>query len=431
MVGLTARYVEGLKGVAGRRLEIPDEQVRGLTLRVTENGAKTWALRYRNQAGQQKRLTLGAFPALTLATARDEAIKALGAVAVDADPAREKQAARRQKRRDIAEKPQTVAALWTLYEREKLAAKREQTQTYQRWLWTKQLKPRIGASELADLDRATVRAALKEIGARTPTTANRSLALLRHMLNYAVEEEYLKASPLAAVGALFKEESRDRVLSDAELKALWAALDAAPTSEDVQVSERLCVALKLILLTAARAGDVAGMDANEIDVSARSWTIPAARSKSGRAHVIPLSAEAWDLLEIAYGDADASKWKGAAFPNSRHEGDPVDRHSLSRAMARVRTEAKLDGEEKPIPRCTPHDLRRTAATYLASERIGVAPHVVSAVLGHAIEGPAVTSVYNRHRYDREKRAALEAWGRLLTSITKQSAEVISLRTVRA
>lgn len=431
MAGLTARYVEGLKGVAGRRLEIPDEQVRGLSLRVTENGAKTWALRYRNQAGQQKRLTLGAFPALTLATARDEAIKALGAVAVDADPAREKQAARRQKRRDVAEKPQTVVALWTLYEREKLGAKRDQTQAYQRWLWTKQLKPRIGDNDLADLDRATVRAALKEIGARTPTTANRSLALLRHMLNYAVEEEYLKASPLAAVGALFKEESRDRVLSDAELRALWAALNAAPASAEVQVSERLCVALKLILLTGARAGDVAGMDAGEIDVSARSWTVPAARSKSGRAHVIPLSSEAWDLLTTAFGATDASKWKGAAFPNSRHKDGPVNRHSLSRAMARVRAEAKIEDEEKPISRCTPHDLRRTAATYLASERIGVAPHVVSAVLGHAIEGPAVTSVYNRHRYDREKRAALEAWGRLLTSITNGGAEIVALRAVHA
>lgn len=426
MAGLTARYVEGVKGVKGKRLEIHDEQVRGLSLRVTATGAKTWALRYRNQAGQQRRLTLGAFPALSLEKARKRAIAALSEVAVDNDPARDKQIERRKKRREVSEKPQTVTALWALYEREKMGAKKDGTQTYQKWLWAKHVKPKLGANELATLDRGTVRASLKEIGESAPTTANRALALLRHMMNYAVEEEFLRASPLAAVGAMFKETSRERVLTDAELKALWGALQAAPASADVDVSARMTVALKLILLTATRPSDVAGLQASEIDAAARSWTIPAERTKSGRAHVVPLSPDAWDLLAEAFGDKDAAKWKGAAFPNARHDAKAIERHSLSRAMARVRAEAKLEDQEKPIPRVTPHDLRRTAATYLASERIGVAPHVVSAVLGHSLEGPAVTSVYNRHRYDREKRAALEAWARLLAEIVadRKSSDVV-------
>jgi integrase len=419
MAGLTTRYLDSLKGEKGRRREVADDVVKGLSLRVTSNGVKTWALRYRTPAGAQRRLTLGGYPALSLSKARGEAIKALGAVAVERDPAKEKQIERRKKRKDVAEKPQTVAALWTLYEREVLPQKRERTQDYQIWLWTKHLKPRLGGNELATLDRASARTALKEIGEAAPTTANRALALLRHMLNYAVAEEYMTASPLAAVGALFSEASRERVLNDAELRAFWKALEAAPARDDVPVSERLTAALKLVLLTAARPGDVAGIDAAEIDVTARSWTIPAQRSKADRPHVVPLSPEAWALLRKAFGKNDPKDWNGPAFPNARNKSKPIERSSLTRAMARVRAETKLEGQKKSIPRATPHDLRRTAATYLASERIGVAPHIVSAVLAHAVEGSAVTAVYNRHRYDKEKRAALEAWAKLLAEIVEE------------
>src|SRR5262245_49450879 len=120
MAGLTARYLDSLKGVRGKRLEVADDLVRGLSLRVTAAGVKTWALRYRVSSGQQRRLTLGAYPALPLSKARDEAIKALGAIAVERDPAQEKQVNRRKARLNRAEKPQTVADLWALYEREKL-----------------------------------------------------------------------------------------------------------------------------------------------------------------------------------------------------------------------------------------------------------------------------------------------------------------------
>jgi integrase len=433
MAGLTARYLDSLKGQAGRRQEVADDLVRGLSLRVTEAGAKTWALRYRNEAGQQRRLTLGGYPALSLEKARKEAIKALGEVAVERDPAQEKQVNRRKARLNRAEKPQTVAELWTLYEREKLPGKRDSTADYQRWLWDSHLRRRLGANELATLDRGTVRAALKDIGEKAPTTANRALALLRHALNYAVAEEYLVASPLSQMGSLFDEKSRERVLNDPELKAFWKVLEAAPASEEIEVGERLTAGLKLVLLTLARPGDVSGLDAAEIDRAARSWTIPSARTKSGRPHVVPLSPEAWRLLAVVFGSKDPNKWTGPAFPHRRNKVTSIDRRSLTRAMARIIAVTRLEGQKKSIPRATPHDLRRTGATYLASERIGVAPHIVSAVLGHASEGPAVTGVYNRHRYDTEKRAALEAWAILVTEIVgnnKRATNVAQFRRKR-
>ncbi len=433
MAGLTDQYFRSLKSEPGKRQEIADDVMRGLSMRITENGVKTWALRYRNKSGQQRRLTLGPYPALSLADARIEAKKALGAVASQADPAKAKQSDRRAARRNRIEKPQTLKDLWKNYERDELPRKRESTRDYATWLWSRHLKHRLGDHELATLDRGTVRTALREIGEAAPTTANRALALLRHMLNTAVDDEHLTASPLAQMGALYDETSRERVLNDAELAAFWKALAAAPKRDDLPVSERMTIALKLVLVTAARPGDVSGLDATEIDVAARSWTIPGERTKNGRAHTVPLSPTAWTLIGAAFGEPDASTWSGPAFSNRKNKAKPIERHSLTRAMARVVKETKLPLAKAAIPRATPHDLRRTAATYLASERIGVAPHVVSAVLAHTAEGPTVTATYNRHRYDKEKRAALEAWATLLAEIVdvkKRSSNVTQMRKRR-
>lgn len=259
---------------------------------------------------------------------------------------------------------------------------------------------------MQELDRASIKSALQDIGATAPVQANRALAVLRRMLNLAIEDEFLVASPVANIGRPFPETSRDRVLSDAELHQLWRALSLTPTAPGV--SRSMCNAIKLILLTATRAGDVAGIHADEIDQAAQAWTISARRFKGKRAHSVPLSNGAVMLLEQVFG-ATVGNWRGYAFRHADDATEPMRRMSLSRAMQRIVAFAGLT-------RVTPHDLRRTAATFLASERVGVAPHILAAVLGHTAEGPAVTAIYNRHRYDLEKRAALTNWATLLQRI---------------
>lgn len=411
MKALTARAVESLKPQPGKRLELADHAVRGLSLRVSAAGVKSWTLRYRNPGGQQRRLTLGGFPTLSLEKARAAGLRALGQVSDQRDPAREKSVERRSARQHWLEKPQTLADLWRLYASEHLPSKRASTAAYHSWLWSKCIGPRLGGHFLADLGRSAIRAAAREIGAGAPVQANRALALLRRLLNIAVEEEIISASPLAQVGRLFLETSRDRVLSDAELRSLWGMFDAAPLDPEIQVSARMCAALKLALLTGARAGDVVGLCAAEIDIAARTWIIPARRFKGKRAHTIPLSDAAWAIIGEAFA-CSPSNWAGHTFPHARDPALPMRRASLTRAMQRICAFLQL-------PRATVHDLRRTAATYLASERIGVAPHVVGAVLGHAAYGATVTAIYNRHNYDREKRAALAAWADLLAEIVSE------------
>lgn len=290
-----------------------------------------------------------------------------------------------------------------------MPTKRATTIRYQRWLWNKRINPRLGTHDLAALDRATIRYALKEIGVSGHTTANRAQGLLRHMLNVAVENELLASSPMARMASLFKESSRDRVLKEHEIEAFWAALSPERRCE-WRVSARMCAALQLVLVTGARGNEIAGLCAEEIDISARLWTIPASRFKGKRAQTIPLTSMAMGILEQAFG-GPAHEWSGFAFPNALHENQPMERMSLTRAMHVI-----VDGIG--IERATPHDLRRTMATYMASEKVGVAPHVITAVLGHSPEGAVVTRIYNRHLYDREKRAALEAWSRLLAEIVQ-------------
>lgn len=405
---LSTRFIESLKSEPGKNQELSDDDVRGLYLRISARGVKSWMFRYTRADGSRAKLGLGRFPAVGLADARQRAMKAQVQVTDGADPAGERAAERKAARKRRVERPQTLNELWAIYERDVMPTKRATTKKYQQWLWKKRLKPRLGDYELSEIDRGLVRLALKEIGSTGPTTANRALALLRHMLNVAVDEEMIDASPICRMSKPFKETSRDRVLKDREIRTLWRALDAAPSSPKLQVSRRLCAGVKLALVTGVRGIEIIGLHADEIDLENRLWTVPADRFKGKRPHTVPLSRMAIDLLEVAFG-CPPNEWRGFAFPNAIHVGRHAERMSLTRAMQEIVREAKMS-------RATPHDLRRTVATCMASERIGVPPHVVSAVLGHAVDGSAVTRVYNRHTYDKEKRSALEAWSDLLSEI---------------
>ncbi len=166
MAGLNARFVASIRGEPGRRGEHADNTVAGLALRVTEQGGKSWTLRYRTLAGEQRRLTLGRYPAINLKDARERALKALHGVSGGQDLAQEKLASRRRARLGRTEKPQTLDALWQIYVRDVMPTKSPRTVATQTWLWAKHVQPRLGANTLASLDRGTARAACKAIGAK-------------------------------------------------------------------------------------------------------------------------------------------------------------------------------------------------------------------------------------------------------------------------
>ncbi|ABB32504.1 integrase, bacteriophage P4-type [Geobacter metallireducens GS-15] len=225
------------------------------------------------------------------------------------------------------------------------------------------------------------------------------------VFDYALEREYIESNPMAGLKAktipALKPKARERFLSDSEIKHVWKAIDEGPGYDETKR------ALKLIMVTAQRPGEVAAMHRREIQTGVGKprckickrcgwWTIPAERMKNGEEHRIYLTPTALELI----GDAE-----GYIFP-SPQDGQPINRNSLSQLVSRERNNKKPNGEMYPpyygLPEWTPHDLRRTARTLLA--RVGVPEEHAEEVLSHKKEG--LVDRYNRHDYMEEKKEAL-------------------------
>ncbi len=209
---------------------------------------------------------------------------------------------------------------------------------------------------------------------------------------------------------------REPVLSDDEIRTMWTALAKADMRESTRRILRLC------LMTAQRVGEVSGMTRAELDLEKSLWTIPPARSKNKREHVVPLSDMALDIIRKQIAEVDAlAKQKGRAAPQWIFPGPgaraAVTAPSVPKAVARCEWE---------IEHWTPHDLRRTAATGM--EGAGVSPFIVGHVLNHvsATKATVTSRVYARYAYEAEKREALTTWAGKLADILS-GAKVVPLR----
>jgi integrase len=238
--------------------------------------------------------------------------------------------------------------------------------------------------------------------------ANRTLSRLRHLFNWAVERGRLSASPIAGMKPPTRERSRDRTLSDDELRWFWSACET--------IGWPFGPLAKLLLLTAQRRDEVGGMQWSEIDFDKRIWTIPRHRAKNDRAHEVHLSTAALEILQTL---PQVSGW-----PVFSTNGRPVSGFSQGKnrfdAAMLVAKRAELGDSAEAIRHWILHDLRRTAATGMA--RLNFPPHVVDKIHNHVggtIRG--VAAVYNRFEYLDEGRAALEAWGRYVRNLLLQPA----------
>jgi integrase len=394
VVNLTARFVVTLKPPPTGQVDYRDDGVPGFGLRVSAGGRKSWVVVYR-QGGRLRRLTLGVYPHLELAAARAKARDALHEVGQGGDPARTKQEDRRA---------ETFADLAREYIERHAKRKKSGDEDIRILNGSPQKKrtgktphvplvSRWGSRKIKDIRRADVRELLDEIGARAPIMANRVLALVRRMFNFAIERDWLEANPCQMVKAPGEERQRDRVLSEDELRRVWLALD--------NESPLVATLFRLRILTAQRGGEVHGASWAEFDLATGWWTIPAERAKNRLAHRVPLGPQALGLLKTWQAQVDDSPW---VFPSSRKKG-PHIAHAQKAIERLVRASGvKFRG----------HDLRRTAASLMVGG--GVPRLVVSKILNHVETG--VTAVYDRHGYDFEKRAALEVWDSRLAAIVE-------------
>ena len=385
---LTSRNVRSLRPAEGRRTDYFDPAVTGFHLRVSPTGARSFAVSYRTKAGEQRRLTIGDVDAVSLADARDLARRVLADVVKGRDPQHERIEAREQARRK-RDAP-TFGALSARFLSESAGRLRANTMNAWRAILKAEIEPAIGKQRPEEVTKADVRALVEGIAADRPTYANRTFELVRRVYSWALEKDIVTATPCAGLRKPATDRQRDRVLTDAEIRAVWNAADAGGLLGD---------AVKLLLLTGARRQEVLAARLDEIDAEAGLWRLPAARSKTGERRSVPLSSGACEVLDRLSAAGNGSPW---LFPSERTDG-PL--RLVAKAAARIRARSSVEG-------WTWHDLRRTVRTRLAE--MGVAPHVAEAILGHARTG--IERVYNRHEPVPEMRAALEAWSARLGDI---------------
>ena len=256
----------------------------------------------------------------------------------------------------------------------------------------------------SSITRRQVRDLVEGLAETAPIMANRVLACLRKVFNWALGRELIEANPCAGIERPAAEHQRDRVLSPDEIRRLWKALD----DEDPPTA----ALFRLYLLTAARGYELRTMRWEDVDLESGWWTIPAERSKNRLAHRVPLSPLAVLILWDLQARATKSPW---VFSSTGPEGYRV---SIQKAALRVRAASRVD--------FTPHDLRRTAASHLTGE-LKISRLVVSKLLNHVERG--VTAIYDRASYDQEKRQAVDKLARYLKAIVaaKPTEKVVGLR----
>ena len=389
----------------GQRVERFDAGVEGLCLRITGRGVKSWCVYYHfpNEDGQLKhhRITLGRYPALKVAQARDEArrIKDQASSGIDPRAAQANvEAETEAKRRGTF---LAVAERYISIECPQLSRGQESESIIRR-----ELIPHWGARMVSDLHRRDLTALTDELIADgRPMAARRLYETSKRVLNWAMERGDIDDNPLAVARPPVKREPRERALKHSEIQDLWAAWD--------EMGYPFGSVMKLLLLTGQRRSEVAKMLWSEIDLDCSQWAIPKERSKSKREHIVPLSAPALAVLSglPRFGD-------GAFIFTTTDGARPVSGFSKAKARAN-----DLSG----IPDWRLHDLRRTVRTEMA--RLGVPEIVGERVLNHLPQG--LTKTYNIHHYLDEKQDALARWAQELMKIIEPPPDnLVRLETQR-
>ncbi|MBK5969036.1 MULTISPECIES: tyrosine-type recombinase/integrase [Thiorhodovibrio] len=407
---LTDRRIREMRPPAsGKQLywDAHKDAPRGFGVRVTAAGTKSFVLRYRTKAGQERIQTIGEFRATwSLAAARQEASRLRALVDQGQDPMAERQ----HNRAEIT--------LTDLVERFcKCRDGRLQSAPEVRRCLARDLLPALGKRRIGAITRADLIALVEARAREAPAAAGHLLGYIKQVFAFAEDRELLALSPAASlkpsrIDKALKTRQRGRVLDDAEIRGV------CHTQSGMRPLSR--VALKLILLTGQRPGEVLGLRWSEIDGT--TWTIPASRRrKTETAHSVHLTDTALALLALARAQAERlqARRQWAADDRvfaQRAGGEPATVAGLDKAVTR----AALAMGNKPNAdwgHWTPHDLRRTCRTRLAA--LGIPEEIAERVIGHGKTG--IVGVYNQYHYRAETRAALERWEQALLALVGEPA----------
>jgi integrase len=392
------------------RLEIADLRQAGLVLRITANGARSFAFRFRHPHTRKTlRATIGSYPEVSLEVARKRAREMAAEVGAGKNPIDSKRAERE------AAPTRTFQALADRYLKEHAERhKRPRSAEEDRRNLAVHVLPRWAKRDFRTIRRADVIELIEAIvSAKKHTAANRVHSLISKVFSFAIDADLLEANPVARLRKRGVEKVGRRVLSDDEIRVFWRGIVLSPISRPVGL------ALRLGLLTAARASEIAGARKDEfqnLDQPEQAvWLVPSERAKNRITHLIPLAPLAVETVKNAIELSDDSEF---VFPTRLSRDGPIDRHTLTVAMVRFAKSLKAPTAktwQQEIP--TPHDLRRTVSTRLA--RIGIAKEIRDRALNHitSLRDPE-SRHYNLHEFQSEKRDAFSCWAAELEGIIK-------------
>jgi integrase len=425
---LTDRKLQSLKPAAsGQRYEIMDKTVAGLGIRVTDTGLRSFILKTRYPGSHHPtRRTLGEYPALSLAAARDKAAQWRVLLKQGHDPAAVEQQARAAVQ---AKQAHTVAAVAGDFFADKLP--RERQGRHAERVMRREFLSIWGARPIIEISDLDILAVVRAKKRTAPAEARNLLGLAKRFFTWAVEQRTygLKTSPadgLKPSKIIGDKPSGDRVLSDAELFALWRAANRTPYP--------VGPIYKMLIMSALRLNEVADARWSEFDLPAQSWVIPKERMKAknpakARAHEVPLTDNMLAVIN------SLPRFKGGDFLFSTSFGtkpvwigskikDRIDVRMLRTLQALARRRGD-DPKKVMLPAWKNHDVRRTVRSNLS--RLKIPEEAREALLAHA--RPGIKGVYDLHDYSDQKREALEAWAARLRSIVEPPSEgiVVPLR----
>jgi integrase len=368
-----------------------DEEVKGFGVRVTSAGAKAFVLNYR-AGGRERRYTIGSYPDWKVSAARDRAKALKRQVDAGGDPMGD-----RHKERGAP----TVAALADRYLEDYARSRKRPRSVKEDVSMIEQVvKPKLGSLRVENVRRADIAAVHKSVTSFAPIRANRVLSLVTKMFNLAITWELRADNPCTGIEKNH-EDRRERYLKGAELARLTEALAAHRNQASAN-------AIRLLLLTGARRGEVLNATWEQFDFEAGVWTKPASTTKQKKLHRIPLNAPALQLLSEMRAAANSSH----LFPGRGGENAQGD---IKRSWASICKGAQIEGLRV-------HDLRHSFASFLASA--GLSLPIIGALLGHSV--PSTTARY-AHLLDDPLRAASEQVGAVVRGAGKKvPAEVVPL-----
>lgn len=401
-ITFTDKSIKYLQPTEKRRI-VWANGLKGLGIRVTPKGTKSFVLKY-DIDGQDRWLTFGQYPKLRLAEALKKYGEALEKIESGEDPADENVQINEENRKAL-----TVRQLADQYI-EKYAKPRKRSWKEDERILGHDVLGNWGGKRASKISRRDVIDLLDDIVARgAPVQANRTLAVIRRMFNFAIDRDVIVTSPCHRIKPPSPESSKDRYLTLDEIKSFWTGLDTAALAKQTKL------ALRLLLLTLQRSTEIAGINETELDLRAKTWIIPAERTKNKQAHLVTLSQQAIEIVTALLDDVGED---GFLFPGEG-SGNHLTNSALSRAIAR-----NLDHFD--MAKFTPHDLRRTGSTQLAAFKVPRFDR--DRILNHTDR--TVGAVYDIHEYEDEKRAALNLWSDIIER-TVASPGKVNTRKLRA